>query len=158
MLLRVDNRLIHGQVIVGWAKTLGIEKIVVANDELAQDKAKLQMIKLAIPKEISVDFFSLNKVSEVYKKGLWKKLDTMILVKSPKEAYHLLLSGIKIDKINIGGLYMEQGCQRIAENIAINRTDKEHLEKIIKLNVKLEGRALPSDEECDISKLLIKFK
>ncbi len=156
--MRVDNRLIHGQVIVGWAKILGLDKIVVANDELAKDKIKLQMLKLAIPREMSVDFLTLQQAIEFYKKNAWKKFNTMLLVKSPVDAYGLVSSGIEIKKINIGGLYMEPGCQMIAENIAINEVDKSFLEKIIALNIQIEGRALPADEECDVSKMLDRYK
>lgn len=157
-ILRVDNRLIHGQVIVGWAKTLNLNKIVVANDDLAHDRIKLQMLKFAIPQELSVDFFTVEEALEAYRRGEWQKMDTMLLVKYPRDAYELVKKGLKVSRINIGGLYMEEGCQMIAENIAITKGDKEYLEKLIGHGIELEGRALPLDEEFDVSKLLYRFK
>ncbi|MDD5065937.1 MAG: PTS sugar transporter subunit IIB [bacterium] len=157
-IFRVDNRLIHGQVIVGWAKTLNLNKIVVANDELSRDTVKLQMLKFAIPQELSVDFFTLEQTVEAYQKEAWQKLDTMLLVKYPKDAYELVSRGIHASVINIGGLYMEDGCQMIAENISVNQEEKEFLEKLLSMNIRLEGRALPMDEELDVNRLLQKFK
>jgi mannose/fructose/N-acetylgalactosamine-specific phosphotransferase system component IIB len=156
--IRIDDRLIHGQVIVGWVKNLNLKNIIVVNDDLVNDPIKLQMTKLAIPSEINVEFLTIEDAAKLCKNNAWQNSNTIILVESPKDAYNLIDKVVNIDEINVVLLHIKNNRKQITDNIAINDEDKEYLEKLIKLNIKLEGRALPKDEAYDLEKVLGKNK
>ncbi len=156
LIIRIDDRLIHGQVIVGWAKFLNLNKIIVANDAISKDKLKIQMVKLAVPPNISVDFIAINEAIESLNNNKWKGFDSILLLESPHDAYRLISSGCKINVINVGGLHVKENRKQVSQNLALNEEDKYYLRKIHQYNVFLEGRALPSDEQYDVSKVLSK--
>ena len=156
LIIRIDDRLIHGQVIVGWARTLNLNKIIVANNELVKDKLKLQMMKLAVPSDISVEFLTLEEAITAYKENKWIAYNPILLIESPEDAYKFVAAGCKVKKINVGGLHIQNQRKQITQNIALSDEDKYYLRKLIEKQVVLEGRALPSDEESKVEKLLTK--
>lgn len=158
-IVRIDDRLIHGQVIVGWAKALNLNKIIVANNKLLNDKLKLQMMKIAVPPDISVEFLAIEEASIAYKKNKWADYASILLIESPKDAYKFVSAssaGRKIKKINVGGLHIKSQRKQIIPNIALDDKDIHYLKKLMELQIVLEGRAVPSDEEYKVEKLLIK--
>ncbi len=156
-IIRIDDRLIHGQVIVGWAKTLNLNKIIVVNNNLLKDKLLLQMMKLAVPSNISVEFIALEEAVELFNKNKWVKNDSILLLESPKDTYAFLSAGVSFSIVNVGGLHMKDNRKQLTQNIALDDEDRFYLRKIIQLDVKLEGRALPSDEQYNVSKILGKL-
>lgn len=150
LILRIDDRLVHGQVITGWVKSLNLNNIIVANNKLVRDKYKIEAIKIAIPVEINIEFLTIVQAVKSFKENKWDKYQTIILVESPKDAYELITRGFKIDTINVGGLHYKDNRIQITENLALNDEDIEYLFKISNLGIKLEGRALPTDEDYDV--------
>jgi len=157
LIIRIDDRLIHGQVITGWVKTLGLNNIVVINDKLSKDRYKIEIIKIAVPSEVKLEFFSIIDAVQYYKEGQWKDYHTIFLVASPEEAYQLVENGCKFETINVGGLHYRDGCVKLTPNIYIDDTDREYLLKLSEKGIILEGRALPTDEAYNVIKVLNNF-
>lgn len=155
-IIRIDDRLIHGQVIVGWAKNLNLKKIIVANNALLEDKMKVQMMQLAVPSNIEVEFLTLETAVESFKKNSWSDTDSIMLLESPADAYKLVSEGCSITKINVGGLHVHGNRKQITQNLALDDEDKYYLKKLNQLNIILEGRSLPSDEEYEVDKIIEK--
>ncbi len=157
-IVRIDDRLIHGQVIVGWARALNLNKIIVANNKLLRDKLKLEMMKLAVPSDLSVEFLTLEKAVVSYKENKWKDHDCILIFESPKDVYYCISEGCKLDKINVGGLHINNQRKQVTPNLAFDGDDIYNLKKMLERNILLEGRALPGDEEYKIDKILTKKK
>ncbi len=156
LIIRIDDRLIHGQVIVGWVKALDLDNIIVANDDLLKDKLKLEMMKLAVPSDINIEFLTMKEAVSGCKNNKWKAYETILLVESPKDAYNLVSKGCSVKSINVGGLHMKDGREPVTDNLALNDKDRDYLKRLIELDLYLEGRALPSDREYRIEKILKK--
>ncbi len=154
LIVRIDDRLIHGQVVTGWVKALGLNSIIVANDKLIKDSYKIEVIKLAVPSEIHLEFLRIKEAAEAIKKNKWKDYQTILLVESPEDAYKLVKLGCKFDTINVGGLHYREGRVQITSNIAVDETDKKFLYALSDAGIRLEGRALPSDEAYNVIKAL----
>ena len=118
--VRVDDRLIHGQVCTAWLHAYSQTKhILVVDDKTSQDPFMQTMFELLIPKTISIEIKSINDAIEEIKKGLEKP--TMIICKTPATVKALIDGGVDIDFFNIGGMGMsgkrnnertsKQGCQ-----------------------------------------------
>ncbi len=156
IIIRIDDRLVHGQVIVGWVKGMGLNNIVVANDPLLKDKLKMQLMKLAVPFGVNIEFLSIKETVEKFKLGKWKKFKSIILFESPKDAYKFLKEVEGINSINVGGLHFKENRKQLTPNIAVNKEDIEYLIKINELGIKMEGRALPTEDSYDVFKLIEK--
>jgi fructose PTS system EIIB component len=151
--IRVDDRLIHGQVTAGWVRPLGIEQIILANDQIANDEWEREIYTLAVPAEIIVKIFTITDTISYIKNGnIIKK--TIVLINSLGDAYRVIESGIKVAKLNIGGLHFETGKKAFATYIFLSEEDVNFAKKIIALGVSLEGREIPGSPSIIIDNLI----
>jgi mannose/fructose/N-acetylgalactosamine-specific phosphotransferase system component IIB len=151
--IRVDDRLIHGQVTAGWVRPLGIEQIVLANDYIANDEWEREIYTLAVPPEITVKIFTITETIH-YMKSEHVMKKTIILINSLRDAYRIIESGIKVAKLNIGGLHFETGKKAFATYIFLSQEDINFAEKIISLGVSLEGREIPGSPSININNFI----
>lgn len=152
-IIRVDDRLIHGQVTAGWVRPLGIERIVLANDAVATDTWQKEIYSLAVPAEIEVKIFIVTEAIE-YLKMINDKKKTIVVINSLKDALAIVKSGIKVAKLNIGGLHFEVGKRPFATYIFLSDEDIKCAKEIIDLGVSLEGREIPGSPMINLDNLI----
>ena len=152
-IIRVDDRFIHGQVTAGWVRPLGIERIVLANDDVASDEWQREIYTLAVPPEIIVNIYAISETVDFINRGQDDK-KTMILINSLKDAFRIISSGVKIQKLNIGGLHFEVGKNPFATYIFLSDEDIDYAKKIVSLGITLEGREIPGSPSINIDNLI----
>lgn len=108
-IIRVDDRLIHGQVAIGWTRSRGINTILAIDDATAKDRMQCQLMKMATPPGVTPYFLTVDDAAEKILKDTYKNKKVMILVKGPAELSALLDKGIEMSEVNIGN-------QRSGEN------------------------------------------
>lgn len=82
VLTRIDDRLIHGQVMTAWIKQKNAVQVVVADDEVAEDDFMINVLEMAVPDEIAIGIFNRDDAVEFMKQGL--EAPTILLVKGRK--------------------------------------------------------------------------
>ena len=155
-LLRIDDRLIHGQVAFGWTPALGVNVILVANDEAKNDKFKAMALNMAKPSNVKLYIRGVEESGEIAKKfSESTKSNVLIIVKDTKDALALIKnSGNTIKEVNVGGLRYEKGKQKLTDLVAVDSNDIENLKEIERLGVELEFRMLPRDNKKGLNELL----
>lgn len=157
VLMRIDDRLIHGQVVEGWLDAIVVNHILIASDEIAHDEFQHTLLSLAVPPKIKVSFLTIKDASE-YLAG--KKQSSgervIVLLHGPREALELLEAGVKISSINVGGMHYADGKKQVLPFLSVDERDREAFEKISEKDVLLEGRVLPGDTPVDIIGILHK--
>jgi PTS system mannose-specific IIB component len=128
-LLRIDDRLVHGQVVIGWIPHLKAQAVVVASDAAAADATQTMLMEMAMPEGVA-------------------------LAPGPLEALRLLELGVKSPAVNVGGLHYTAGRVQLGKAIFLDDQDREALRAIARRGVALEGRALPGDSAMDVSAML----
>ncbi len=146
-LLRVDHRLLHGQVAVSWTKFLGTNCILIANDDLMNDKIRMSTINLAKPQGVKVVMKNLKDSIEAIKSGITDKYNLLIVVESVGDAVKLVEEIEDIKQINLGGTKPREGTKNISK--AINLTDKEMdiLMEVEEKGIEVEIRQVPNDKK-----------
>ena len=81
VLVRVDDRLIHGQVALGWTRTVGATHIVVANDEVANDKTQVMLLKMASPTGVKASILSVEDAAKKLVAKAFKRDKVLVLVR-----------------------------------------------------------------------------
>lgn len=155
-ILRVDDRLIHGQVVAGWARPLGIESLILASDKICQDEWACNAYKLAIPEGIEFSCVGIKQCVKTL--GEQDKKRIMIIVESVREAYSLLKEGLDIEEVNIGGLGYKEGTREIAPYIYLSPDDIESVVHLFNLGIKVIGKQLPNSSTIDVVKTLAGVK
>lgn len=154
LLARIDDRLIHGQVVVGWAQTLKVEHIVVVNDEIVNNDMQKFLFRMATPSDINLSIFTIQQTAEKIKNRSFDNENVMLLFKSPEDVYKLLKSGGRIGEVNVGGMHFANDKIQLFDAIFVDNFDIEMFEKIKQFNVTLEVRMVPTDTKKDIFKAI----
>jgi len=154
LLARIDDRLIHGQVIAGWAQTLKVEHIIVVNDEIVNNDMQKFLFRMATPNEINLSIFSVQEAAEKIKNRAFDNENVMLLFKSPEDVYRLLKNGARLGEVNVGGMHFAKDKIQLFDAIFVDNRDVEMFEKLKQLNVVLEVRMVPTDPKKDILKAI----
>lgn len=144
--VRIDDRLIHGQIVQGWLKVVQIDKILVVSDEVAKDEMQKILLSMAIPSSTTLVIKNIKDASYDISNDVYEKDNLMILFSNPQDIVKMLDNGIKFNSINIGGMHFVHGKKQLLPNLSVDRNDIEAFLKLIKSGIELETRALPQDE------------
>jgi len=142
---RVDSRLVHGQIIEAWLPFLDARALVVANDELAEDELRQQIMSIAIPLGVDIHFSRVNAAAALlYGKDLAHK-DALALFSSCRDACRAFDAGLAFTRLNLGNLHYGPGKKQICQHIALGKEDEDCLEHLRGKGVVLDYRCIPND-------------
>ncbi len=154
LLTRIDDRLIHGQVVVGWAQTLKANHIVVVNDEIVQNDMQKFLFRMATPTDINLSMLTVTEAAGKIKQREFDDDDVIILVKTPADIVGLLKQGGKIGEVNIGGMHFGKEKVQIFDAVFVDDNDVAMLKEIDSMGVDLEVRMVPTDSKKNIMKAI----
>ena len=149
-LVRIDDRLIHGQVVEGWIPYLAAELVLVVSDSASADEIALTLMRLALPESIELEVLPVAVAARhaCFKPSYPKRV--LVIAPGPLEVLGLLERGAWFSRVNVGGLHYTAGRVQLGKAIFLSEEDKEALCRISGRGVKLEGRALPGEREIDL--------
>jgi PTS system mannose-specific IIB component len=156
--LRIDNRLIHGQVAVAWLKYIGAKAIIVCNDKVAQDPIQKMALPLAA-RNAKVLVFSIAETLQYEKDHPEETI--FIIAKFPQDALAILKSGAKVQSLNVGNAAPIAGTKyvMVTKSIAATKEDAEVYQQIAGLNGgKLTSQIMPHNAVTDFLADLKKAK
>lgn len=154
--LRIDNRLIHGQVAVVWQKYINAKAIIVCNDKVAKDPIQKMALPLAA-RDSKVLVLSIEDTLAYEKEHPEESL--FVIAKFPQDALDILSSGVKVESVNVGNAAPISGTKYVmlTKSTAATKEDAEIYRKIAELNGgQLTTQILPSMEKQDVLSLLNK--
>lgn len=155
VLTRIDDRLIHGQVMTSWLNYTSATKIMVVDDKSAADPFLKTVLKNAVPKNVGLGVFTAEKAAErMLGKGFAPTDRVIILVKYPATIVRMMELGVKFEKVNIGGMGAAKGRGKFYKNISASEEEKAMLKQIIDSGCKTEIQIIAEDAAVDVSKLL----
>ena len=151
-LVRIDDRLLHGQVSKSWVDTDEINLIVVANDDVVEDKKLQNLMNISTPLYAETVFLTLDETIAKIKSSFEDK-KALILVENPQDAYKLAKENLGIKSINVGNMRDLPGKEKVCDDIFIGEEDKEYFNKIHDLGISLDVRVLKNNPQIDENKL-----
>lgn len=153
ILYRVDERLIHGQVVVGWGNRLKFEHLALVNDQVASNPWERELYLSCVPPEIKATILSVPEaISQIQQNGFADD-KTVILVDSPFDILRMTEKGVEIDCVNVGGVHAKSGRRKILPYIFLSPQEIAAFKRIISAGVKCECRDVPLAEKHDLSVL-----
>lgn len=150
---RIDDRLIHGQVITTWVKNFDIEQVLIINDKVAADKVQQSVLTMSAPPDLKVLVFGVSQFIDILKKTEIKKR-TMLLFTTSIDVNKLIEGGLKIDKLNVGGMRMQDGRHQLSRAVSVTAEEEQAFKNIIANNVEVEVQMVPKDPVVDLKTLL----
>jgi mannose/fructose/N-acetylgalactosamine-specific phosphotransferase system component IIB len=154
-LVRIDDRLIHGQVVLGWVRALKPDRIVVANDRIAANSWERKFYTSSVPAQVKVSFLELEETARQLLNNLFKNESVMILVESVKDLYGMVEMGVTLQEVNIGGLHYREGAHELLPYVFLTDEDKSYLRELVKKNVTLLAQDVPGNSTHNINSLVV---
>ncbi|MBS7130820.1 MAG: PTS sugar transporter subunit IIB [Clostridium sp.] len=151
-LVRVDHRLLHGQVIFSWTKQLAINYIIIADDKVPNDPLSIMALSIAKPVDCELSIVQFNKVKEIVDRKSDKNI--MILVKGPGEAVKLIEKLPEIKEINYGGIAKKSDSKVYGKAVFLNDLELKDTRTLLENNIKIFVQQVPTSnvENVDFMK------
>lgn len=156
--VRIDTRLLHGQVATAWTKQIAPDRIIVVSDGVAHDQLRKTMIEQAAPPGVPANVVPIKKMIEVSKDPRFGATKVFLLFENPQDLLKAIEGGVDIKKANIGSMAHSVGKVVVTNAIAMGEDDVKTIEAIRAKGVELEARKVPADVSEDIDAMLKKAK
>ena len=150
-IVRLDDRLVHGQLINNWCTYENITEIIVVNSEITNNDIRKTFIEMSVPEDINIIFCDVNKALEIYEEEC-KYENVIIVFGNPFEILEFIEKGGRINSLNIGGMSFKKNKRRVSTTFYIDESELETLKKIASYGIELEIRILPTDKKVDFFK------
>ncbi|WP_138206238.1 mannose/fructose/sorbose PTS transporter subunit IIB [Haloimpatiens lingqiaonensis] len=157
VLARIDDRLIHGQVATIWTKETKCSRIIVCNDDVAQDEIRKTLLTQVAPPGIKAHVVDLAKAVRVYNNPKYENDRVMFLFTNPSDVLTLVENGVDIKSVNIGGMSFKEGKKKITGAVSVNDEDVDAFKKLNERGIELEIRKVATDSKADIMPLIEKL-
>lgn len=151
---RIDDRLIHGQIVTAWLAHADAKQIIVADDYAAGNSLQKTLLQMATPKNVELKILTVEDAIEY-----WNSDDsdqkTLFLVKGPQQALEVVNAVEGIETINVGNVNMKKGKTKVLDNLWLDEEEAKHFVELGS-KVEVEVRAVPSDRSQNVVDLIKK--
>ena len=154
LLFRIDDRLIHGQVVEGWFPYLHPDRVVVADDEAAASAFQRSLMELVVPYEVGTEIVTLAELVERQRAGGLEGGRSVVLFRLPHDVVTALRLGLALERVNLGGLHARGRVRTLGRGIQASEEDLRDLREILRAGVRVEVRAVPTDPAVELGPLL----
>jgi PTS system mannose-specific IIB component len=144
-LVRVDDRLIHGQVVTIWLKALNAKRIVIVDDQTARDEFLREVITLSAPPGVPVEVLDVESGTQRVLVLAADPEPVFVLVRSPIVALHLREAGVEFPLLNVGGLGAGPTRKPLYRNISANPEELEAMRRLESMGTAVELRIVEND-------------
>jgi len=144
VLTRVDDRLIHGQVVVGWAQALSVKRIVLVDDEVRANAWEQELYSVGVPPGLDVVFASVDEAVEHLEVWSDDAVTTLILVGSVKTIVRLCAETDRINQVNVGGLHDAEGRSQRLAYVYLSDADATELRALRDRGVYISAQDVPT--------------
>jgi mannose/fructose/N-acetylgalactosamine-specific phosphotransferase system component IIB len=154
VLLRVDERLIHGQVVVGWGGPLHADRMVVVDDELAASPWEQELYCLGVPAEIEAQFRTVEEARGELAGWKTDPRRTIVLLRDVAAARRLAEGGILTgEEVNLGGIHHAEGRAQVLSYLHLRPDERHALHEIAATGAKVSARDLPASRRVPLDEL-----
>lgn len=155
--LRIDDRLLHGQVAYSWKSALGYQAIVIASDEAAGDEFRKGVIKMCCPEGVKLAVRSIGEAASLLNNEKLKDMKVFAICQSPGDARRLLQQLEEKPAVNLGGIQMAEGKKLFSRAVYLNGEDLTDLDDMVKEGYTIEVQEVPSTSKSNYTDLRKKF-
>jgi len=155
VLYRVDERLIHGQVVVGWGNQLHPDRFVVVDDDLAQSAWEQELYALALPPEMEATFATVAEARAQL--PAWRAAEerTVLLTRDLATMAEIAADGaLRGEQVNLGGIHFAPGRRSLLPYLYLSDAERDDLRRLVEEGAIVSARDLPGTRRVDAEQLL----
>jgi mannose/fructose/N-acetylgalactosamine-specific phosphotransferase system component IIB len=155
VLLRVDERLIHGQVVVGWGEEIHMNRIVVVDDEISASLWEQELYCLGVPPTMQAEFTSVDAARDQLSHWQADPGRIVVLIRDAQSLERMAADGSLSDmSVNLGGLHSAPGRERVLPYLYLSPEDRESLRKVEQSGARVSAQDVPGTRPVPLSELV----
>lgn len=151
--VRIDDRLIHGQVVEGWVNFLKATRILIADDGVAANSLQRSIMEISVPQGLKLSIGRIDEISELLKHSGSPKDRAILLFSNPTAVVRALQLGLHCRELNIGGMHFVPGKRKLIDILAVDDQDLKALREISSQGVKVTVQSVPNQKPVPLEKL-----
>ncbi|MDN6968217.1 PTS sugar transporter subunit IIB [Oenococcus sp. UCMA 17063] len=155
--VRIDGRLLHGQVANMWTGVIKPSRIMVVDNSTANSDIEKAAIKLARPAGVNLSILSEDRAIDHIVNGRYDSQRVFILARRPKVLLDMIDGGVEINEVNVGNMSQASGTRPLTKSINIVQADIDAFNALHEKGIKMTVQMVPSDPAVDLMQLLKKF-
>lgn len=152
--IRIDHRLLHGQVVFSWSKSLQINRILVVNDEAANDEFKKMSLELSKPQGIKLNIFTVENTLTKISKIETLSENIMMIFGNTKDVRQFCESYSNVKEINYGGIIKKEGSKQFSNAIFLTENDIEDAKVLKSMGIKQFMQQVPTSKKEDLNTMI----
>lgn len=155
--VRIDDRLIHGQVCGFWIPQYSLERIAIVDDKIAYDEPRKTALKFGCPARCKLSIFDTDKAAEKFSRKIDEGVRVMILCNSPVPVLQMAQKGYQVPFLTIGNMSTKPNAQQLRKTVFVSPEEMAAFQELAKLGVTVYNQMVPSEPREDITKQLLAF-
>lgn len=152
--VRIDARLIHGQVANLWTSYLNITRIMVVDEIAAHNDIDKAGLRLACPAGVNLSVLTVEKAATNINEGRYDSQRVLLVVRNPQTLLQLVEAGVQLTEINAGNMSKTDSTRPIRKTVHVTEDDVETFKKLSAKGISLTAQLVPNEEKVDLMKLL----
>lgn len=152
--VRVDDRLIHGEVVTAWVPSYSINRIMIVDDSVASDQLQKRIIKALAPSGVQVDAYSVDEAIEELNGEYDEKERILLLSKSPIPYDRLAKGGIELPQVNLGGMGIRGERKTFVNNVACSPDEIDAIRSLMDQGIHVFYQLVPEQRVIEITDLV----
>lgn len=152
-MIRMDDRLLHGQVAYAWKADLGYNAVVIASDAASKDEFKKKALKMCCPSGIKIVIRPVEEAVELLKNPKLQPLKVLVVMDNTSDLLRLCKELDEKPLVNLGGMTRRENTTELIKAVNATKEDIENLDGVVGLGYKIECRQVPSDKPVSYEKV-----
>lgn len=152
--VRIDDRLIHGQVAAVWTLATKATRIMVIDDQVVKDTVNKEALKLACPKQCKLSILTAEKAAANLCAKKYDGERVFIVAKGPSTMRRLYDSGFHMEKINVGNMGGKANTRMLKKAVSVSEKDVEDLFYLAQKGVAVTAQMVPTEDAVDLAALI----
>lgn len=150
---RIDDRLIHGQVMTAWVHETKANEIVIIDNDVAKDDFLKMIMTSSAPTGIKVLILTQDSAIK-YLKEEADDNKIIVLAKTPNVIMNIIDGGVEISKLNVGGMGARKDRTQLYRNISASDEERNYFDKIIQSGTEVFIQVIPEEKSINIKQYL----
>lgn len=151
-MIRMDDRLLHGQVAFAWKAALNYNAVVIASDSVVNDEVKKMALKMCCPSDVRIAIRSVTEALKLLKNPKISKLNVLVVMDNTKDLLKLCQELTEKPIINLGGMTKKENTYELIKAVNVTKEDIDCLDSVIELGYQIECRQVPTDKAISYQK------
>ena len=148
---RVDDRLIHGQIVQAWLPELNVDEVLIPVSKSRAAMLNRGLLRLSLPYEYKLTILNSH---DCMRYALDAKQRIFLLMGTLQEFTDMIEDGLQIKSLNIGGMHFKENAQKLDDNVFLDNQDKRLLKLVRDLGITIETRAVPTSQSISVLEVL----